>query len=99
MLMLEPKEYPPMLHEVDIGDIVIDPFHGIEGVVIGNTINIGVEWGGDEDYIVGYAQNFVSDLLVSIRESYMNSSYGIEKFKHITKMWFTMDKPKFMIKC
>jgi hypothetical protein len=41
--MLEPKEYPPMIHEVDIGDIVIDPFSGIEGVVICNTINIGVE--------------------------------------------------------
>ena len=43
MLLIEPKEYPPMLHEVDIGDMVIDPFSGIEGVVICNTINIGVE--------------------------------------------------------
>lgn len=99
MLILEPKEYPPMLPEVDMGDIVIDPCSGVEGVVIGNIINIGVEWAGDENYIVGYSQSFVSDLLVSIRETYMNSSYDIEKFKHITKMWFTMDKPKFIIKC
>jgi hypothetical protein len=99
MLLIESKEYPPMLHEVDIGDMVIDPFSGIEGVVIGNTINIIVEW-GDENYMVGYSQSFISDLLVSIREAYMNSSYDIEKFKQMTKMWFTFGLPtKFIIKC